>query len=215
MPADMEVVRARELLRSRQARVDEAQRAVDRIDSELRHAEEAVAVRRDEFAATRRHAAAMLMRREQESIRSSRQETMRQLREEEVHSEADRRSIEMELLRTMVQRRPELQGLEEMAANELLEALKPYQDEVIQVMDSVMNRRRGGVAAGNTRDGAQAPVRLVAGALVRVNGLKSAPQHNGKVGKLCGHQEGEREAVRLADGTMLLVRRVNLSVADA
>ena len=51
------------------------------------------------------------------------------------------------------------------------------------------------------------------GAAVRVGGLKSASQHNGKTGTLKG-RAGERLAVELDDGVVLSVKRANLELVE-
>lgn len=54
-----------------------------------------------------------------------------------------------------------------------------------------------------------------AGASVRVVGLKSAAQHNGKVGQLKGRAADERLGVELEGGLVLSVRRENLELVHS
>ena len=198
-----------------------------------RQARESVQTVRSEMAVTRRAARERLMRcglpsragaaAGDEKASKEREQLVATLQAEAEGGGEGVGNLERELMEAMVTRRPELKPILTMPPHEVQSALEPYQEDVGAVMQEVLSRRRQHLH-GTTKPTKPSPkmqtpmpqdtvesTQWRAGARVRIRGLQSAAQHNGKVGILLGQTEKGREKVQL-DGVEagLLVKRDHL-----
>ena len=141
-------------------RAEAAFRTCERLEAEARAAAECVEVERAALVATKRDVRARLRRQIDAELEAAKQAEAAKkaamagrLQEQARVLAARGVSLEDELLRRMMERRPELRAVvERLEPSAIMEALLPYQDDIVVVMDAVMSQSEDEMARAEAGD---------------------------------------------------------------